>query len=633
MKNLIHKQILVSILLAFLAVSQVPITTGTSEEYLVSSVNIYLLAVSNGNRGVVVNVTLQAYYPGSGKVDIEEENGIIEADTLSSIYYSLRIASLVTGIDYRSFNYRIIFPEKIDLRGTSATLAFTLGFIGLLRRIDYSPKIGLTGIIAPNLIIGNVSGIDAKYYAALRYGLNYVIGPPQLFMFGKKSYVSAIDVFNAYKYYYGDYILPEMQVVGKPFIMVLSNAFNHSYTVLKRKMDLYTEKLGIDIHNLNGSIYYSLANKYYSTGDYYTAASYMFRAYINIYTNIFIKEAMRNPQIMDLLIEWLQRNFTKIFSLINTYEDRLLSRGCNLWNFDVLLNSYIRYSQAKLYYYLGNKSEDLNRKIEFYTASLARLQTVEHWLKLFINKTDQRFIDNIIKNYDVITDYINMSLIYLKSMKYISNSTMKSFEEIINANRTIPWKMLHLGHFFYMLNFNLSLIRGLFDLFISPKTVADLNKTVNGLGYLIASKAGYLPPTMLTTAELIKNYLIEGEKTYNLGSLEYLSLAILVYELMITQQYISLSIQKTIYTYSISHYNIRQDIIPAIVALIIGSFLSGYLYGKIRAKTATSENQVLSYTYSHASHEYFQQAVLEQENLSPDQGEVSGNKERRQDDT
>lgn len=582
--------------LLLLVLSQTSIIAETTNEYLVSSVNTYLLAVTDSNVGVVVNVTLQAYFPGDGEVDIVEKNGVIGEDTLYSIYYSLRLASLVTGIDYKSYNYKIIFPEEIDLKGTSATLAFTLGFIGLFKNIKYSPKIGATGVVAPNLIVGNVSGIDAKYYAALRYGLDYVIGPPQFFRFSLRKYIYAIDVFNAYNYYSGDKILPSIQVMGKPCIKHLINAFNYSYINLKKSIDQYLQRHNINIYSINGSTYYFLANKYYSIGDFYTAASYMFRAYINIYTSILARKAISDPKIPTLLKEWIQHNLTKTKDIIENYETLLLNKYYNIWNFDVFLNAYIRYSQSKLYYYAGNNVTNPIQKTEYYVLSLARMQTVNHWLKLFINKSDPDFLANINDNYDRIIDYTNISLTYLKSMNYIGNLTIKHFKSIVNSNQSNTRKILYLGYYFYTLNQNLSAIRGLFDLFISPKTIIDLNKTINGLGYLIASETGYLAPTMLTTIELVKDYLIEGEKTYDLGVLMSMNLAILVFELMITRQYMRLSSEKTIHTQIVSSHELRYDILPAIITLVIGSFLIGYLIGKIRNKPPTLENQVWFYT-------------------------------------
>ncbi|ADI32233.1 hypothetical protein [Staphylothermus hellenicus] len=593
-------KIVASVFLLLLILSQTSIIADSASKYLVSSTNIYLLAVTNSNMGIVVNVTLQAYFPGEGKIEIIEKNGVVEEDTLYSIYYSLRLASLVTGIDYRSYDYKIIFPEEIYMKGTSATLAFTLGFIGLLKNIRHSPKVGATGVVAPDLIVGNVSGIDAKYYAALRYGLDYVIGPPQFFRHGFRyssgKYIYAIDVFNAYNYYSGNSILPSIHVMGKPFIKYLVNAFNYSYINLKKSIDQYLQRQGLNISSINGSTYYFLANKYYSIGDYYTAASYMFRAYINIYTSILARKALRDPRITALLMEWVQHNLTKTKDLIRNYETLFLNKDYNIWNFDVFLNAYIRYSQSKYYYYAGNNITSPTQKTEYYVLSLARIQTVKHWLKLFINKSDPDFLDNVNNNYDRIIDYINISLIYLKSMNYIGNQTVKYFKSIVNSNQSSLEKTLYLGYYFYTLNQNLSAMRGLFDLFISPKTVIDLNKTINGLGYLIGLETGYLTPTMLTTVELVNDYLVEGEKTYNLGMLMSMNLAILVFELMITRQYMRLSAEKIAYTQIVSSHELRYDVLPAIIALIIGSFLIGYLIGRIKSKPFTLENQVWSYT-------------------------------------
>jgi uncharacterized protein len=146
-KNL-HILALTTILIITISL-QTPIIS--QAKILVSSINIYLLAITRTSHGVVVNVTMESYYPGSGEISIVERGGRIAGDTVSSIKYALRIASLMTGIDYRIYDYRIKFPSNAELSGTSATLAFILGFISLLKRQNISPKIGVTGIIAPNM--------------------------------------------------------------------------------------------------------------------------------------------------------------------------------------------------------------------------------------------------------------------------------------------------------------------------------------------------------------------------------------------------------------------------------------------------------------------------------------------------
>jgi uncharacterized protein len=565
---------------------QTPVVSQT--KILVSSINMYLLAVTRTSHGVVVNVTMESYYPGSGEIDIIEHGGRIAGDTVSSIKYALRIASLMTGIDYKIYDYKVIFPSNAELSGTSATLAFILGFISLLRRQSISPKIGITGVIAPNLVVGNVSGINAKYYAAISYGLNYVIGPPNNVVLGKKKYIYVADAYNAYKYYAGQELLPIILNIDIKKNM-LDNVFIKSYNYFKYKIDTliknYNKILGKTHSNMtvNGTKEYLNAVKYFRKENYYTAASYMFRAFIDISSSIYMWRIERDKTIINKLIKWGMGNKSLTDKLMENLHDKL-EKYPNLWNLDIYLNTYIRYKQAITYLEYANKSKILPEKIKLYMIGIARFATARHWGLLLINTTGERLLEDKDKVLSRIEDYFFYTLEYLSYMRYIGNDTINYYYSLINSNASLLDKIISLGYFFYTLNYNLSLYRGLYDLFITPKVVLQLNNTLYGLGLLLATRTGYMPATTITLLELIRNYMFENETLYSLGILGYMGLAILVYELLLTPYTMVSSTNTSIAAPTIySSKYLRSDILPVIIVLAIGVFMAGYISGWIRA--------------------------------------------------
>ncbi len=571
---------------------QTPITS--QAKTLVSSINIYLLAITRTSHGVVVNVTMESYYPGNGEIYIVERGGRIAGDTVSSIKYALRIASLMTGIDYRIYDYRVRFPNNAELSGTSATLAFILGFISLLRRENTSPKIGITGIIAPNLVVGNVSGINAKYYAAISYGLNYVIGPPNNIVLGRKRYVYVADAYNAYKYYTNKQLLPIIRNINVEKNM-LSNVFIISYNYFKNKVDLlirsYNRILGGKYGNetINGTKEYHNAIKYFKLGDYYTAASYMFRAFIDISSSIYTWRIEKDKKVINKLVKWGMGNKSLTDKLIKILHDKL-EKYPNLWNLDIYLNTYIRYKQAITYLKYADKSRILPEKIKLYIIGIARFITARHWGLLMINTTDKKLLQDKGRILSKVRDYFSYTLEYLSYMRYIGNDTINHYNSLINNNTSLINKIISLGYFFYTLNYNLSLYRGLYDLFITPKVILQLNDTLYGLGLLLAVKTGYVPATMTTLLELVRDYMVENETLYSLGILEYMGLTILVYELLLTPYTIISSPNTSPITPGVySGKYLRSDALPVIIVLVIGVFMAGYISGWIKAARKASE--------------------------------------------
>ncbi len=586
-KKISYLSILLMITLILLHVSITPYSYSIT---IVGETKIYLLALSKNNVGEAINVTIQLLFPGDGKIFIIENNGKIAYDTKISIYYALRLASLYTGISYKLYNYRIIFPPELDLEGTSATLAFTLAFMKLLRNDPVNEDIGATGIVAPNGLIGIVYGIHEKYYAGLRYGLEKIIGPPYLDLENATNYYSSIDVLNAYYEYSGKWILPsisQFQIIGpKNFSLVFIKSYNYFKKSINKIIG-YIKRIPILENISKGLEEYELAEKYFAKNQYYTAASYMFRAYNDLYSLYYTALNQYKENISSILAEYAIQNISFTNEYLHRYVKSFINRP-TYWNYDVLLNSIIRYLQAKLAYNIASFTNETKTKITYYVLAISRAQTALHWLELY-NLSKSKLIDENLINKSLLRlqDFTNVTIKYFTSMNYIGNYTIKQYMNIMKNNTKPVQKLLDLSVLLYNITYNVLLLN-VFQTYYNNKEIFELNNTLTSLSQQLIYYIGEPNPTILTSLEIINNYYKEGEELDALGFIESTSTSILSIELLIFRSLYPYTMG-TGKTYEENPYEelrylgysktfgiIRFTIL--LTSIIITSFIAGYLY-------------------------------------------------------
>ena len=585
--KILYSSTLLIMILILLHVSITPYSYSTT---IVGETKIYLLALSKNNIGEAINVTIQLLFPGNGKVFIIENNGKIAYDTKISIYYSLRLASLYTGINYKLYNYRVIFPPELDLEGTSATLAFTLAFMKLLRDDPVNGDIGATGIVAPNGLIGIVYGIHEKYYAGLRYGLEKIIGPPYLDLENATNYYPSIDVLNAYREYTGKWILPNISRFQLISPKNYSTAFIESYTYFKKSLDKiidHIKEIPILENISEGLKEYELGKKYFEKKQYYTAASYMFRAFNDLYSLYYAALNQNEKNTLMILKKYASQNISYVNKRLQEYLRSFTEKPTH-WNYDVLLNSMIRFIQAKLVYRIALISNETKTKITYYVLSISRAQTALHWLELY-NLINSKPIDATIidKGLARLQDYINITIEYFTSMNYIENNTIKQYMSIVKKNTDPAQKLLELSTLLYNITYEVLLLN-VFQTYYNDKEILELNNTLNSLSQKLIYYTGEPNPTILTSLEIIHNYYKEGEGFDALGFIESSSTSILSIELLIFSNlypyilgagkiYEENPYEELKYLESIDVFKtIRSAIL--LVSITILSFITGYLY-------------------------------------------------------
>jgi len=571
-----------------------PCSSSTNAEKVYST-NLYLLAVDGEGKGLVVKVDLNVYYPGRGNIVVVVEEGYVAEDTRMSIEYAVKIASMLSGVNYAFYDYEFVFPEKAELRGASATLAFVLGLLAFFTGNQPANRTGVTGIVSPNAMVGLVEGLTEKYSAGLEYGLDSIIGPPSQEMLGKTRYTAIIDVFSAYRLYTGNSLYHLMDINSSYASVLrkkLCTAFKSSYSFFRDKAYSIIARFREKASVYNGSLgyrYVILADKYAKGNKWYTAATYAFRSYIELY-RLYLYELNRTGSLSILLEEEarLREEVKQELQRTKQLLDKAVQRVNNLWSLDALLNSYVRYTTALQMYREGEATEDLALRAEIYGLALARAYTAEHWLLITnITLSDTRTfsaVDYNIAN-SILRDALLSSIDYYHSLGILGESKREEYYSVVERAADTPTKLF----INYTLQYHdLSLITEMlsppiFSQFLSVDLIENLNRSFTEVVEHIYSLTGTLPPSTLTLAELTSTYMAENESLEVIGSLYARALSLLIPQLVLAQarSYIevceALCKEAVTVTTTLPLEGYAEiAVILAIVLIGVGSFLAGY---------------------------------------------------------
>ena len=590
-----------SVLLILITLSTLQIIVIGSNEYrLVYTTHIYLLAIREGYGGVVLNTTLNIYYPGTGSVITKVENGKVAYDTITSIKYAIILASMITGVNYKLYDYEFIFPPDTRLRGPSATLEFFLAITTFYKNISYKGGVGATGVIAPNGLIGLVEGLNEKYKAGITYGLSKIIGPPTKNLTNATNYYQVIDIWNAYKIYTGRPLYEEHISIDPKYYVICRNiiedTFRYSYTFFFNKtLELITrlEDLGVkNYESSKGYKYLVLAEKYSDKKRWYTASTYAFRAYIEIH-NLLVNSMFKKHKID--AFNYIDKIGEQVHNRLQTLSVELSSSLRNitdLWDLDALINGFIRYYVALEAYSEGKLTGNPLEKAKLYILALARTYTVEHWLMLLHNNSiygrwfssTEYSLANII-----LRDYLLKSIDYLTILGIFSN---KSREIIISRIPDTTGKPLETFINYTITLYDLGFITQnlkppIFSQFTDSSIIKTLNETMNSITYYLWSKTHTLLPSSITLNELIDGYIRENESLEIIGILYSSEFSALIPYLVLVHSAGLLNNPLSITVITRTEYvtvNIPVNIYYVLILFLLatGAFLIGYGMGKTR---------------------------------------------------
>ncbi len=570
-----HIVVLITLLLIVASIpSATLIYTYNSDRNPIRRLSFPLLAVTDNNTGTIVNITIEEYFPGSGKISIYDPNGFVGYDTTVSIKYALFISAILTDTNYEIYDYRVVFPQNTRIEGTSATLSFIIGFTYLFKTNRSRIDIGSTGLVSPSLIIGNVSAMREKTIAAERIGIRKVIGAinPRI---KENIYIGIPDLLTVYRYlgFTTNYSLPVIPY--KPRIYHI--AFEKSYSYFIEMIDKIIAASGIPMKPKT----YLMAQKYHREGESYVAASYAFRAFIDTIKLYLAKH--NSSSTINTIASWIRGNITKYRLLLDKYLSNI--KNISLWSLDALMNSFIRYMISNYLYSLYKQLHDT----EYLVLSLARIHTAIHWLTpANMSRHHTMILD---PNAGLLDRYVNLTINYFSSMKYINSKYFQTLYLNASTKNNSLMKILYYSYILYLINLNIEgLTVPIFDPFKNYEIISEANKSLYDLFVKLYSRVGDLTPSYLSTIDIIRAYMREGEKPSAIGAIISSQILVSMIELILASHFPKYkSIRGGIeYVGLTIGFNYKTLMIIALVLIAIGSFMFGYEVGRVRSSRVWS---------------------------------------------
>ncbi len=541
---------------------------------------IMLAAVTENKTGIIIPTTIEVF-PGNGNIQIIDQGGKVSESTISSIRYALSVASIITGRTDSPYDYKIIFPKDTDISGTSATLPFTIVFSAILTNTPIRHDYSATGILMPNGIVGNVSGIYLKYNAAILNNIELFIGPYIKSSPGT-NYFPVATIYEAYD------LVTKTSLLGRTNHIIIPSSIdfqNYFINATKEFQNLTKNVLSITPTTYESLAwkFYRLSIKYSKMNDWYTAASYGFRSYMEalIGRSLYLQE--KNPDMYKVwakkLESWYLGNLTlakkNMYRLGNyTYQH------LNLWNIDLYVNTYIRYSIALSSYQLFRATHSITQLV----VALTRIMTAKQWGSIETINTQTITYNELLQTYKMLYRYTNTSINYFVSMKYISNTTSSILKSIEHSENDLV-KLGKLIYIQYLLTDDLlSLQPPVFAPYLTPDYILELNKTVSKLANYLFYMSGTPVLSAMTTIDVARAYAVEMENITVIDGL-------LVSELTLLTMYKAFFINPVyspLQQYSSSEVNVETQVITgtptyetlfyaiAIILISLGAFLAGF---------------------------------------------------------
>ncbi len=355
---------------------------------------IHALAVS-GNTGEVINIDVLMLHPGDGRVYVAASPlpyGSSGTLFITSSQLAMYIASTIAGVNPDNYSF-LIRPQStlIMIGGPSASAYITCAMYALLTNSTFRENITMTGMILPGGIIGPVGGVPLKIEAAAREGFREVLVPAFNYLALSPDeipenvrVIPVVDVYHAIEYFTGKHILytnitlssirkiTTFRVITKYLWDLIYYRFNHTINLAsippedrEAVLNLYNEAI-------------ELANK----GDYYTAASTLYRALIKYYI------AYTNVEVSRRGIQYLYALREDVTNMLRDVETRLqkyTELKLNPLSVDLIVGIYDRVEIAKELlreFDTSMASGDLSKAVELIAEARARTETLYDWLKV-----------------------------------------------------------------------------------------------------------------------------------------------------------------------------------------------------------------------------------------------------------
>lgn len=373
--------------------------------------SVKLLAMSELEEGVyrgsVADLTLEII-PGKGRVFVNTFP-ISKLDTQISMRFAKQIACRHAEADCSRYDFiYTIKAQSSIVGGPSAGAAASVLTSSLLSGDDIDEETAITGTINSGELIGPVGGIKAKIEAASGSGIKTVLIPrgsiekdneTNLTSHAEDNGVEIVEVANleeALSYFTGkEYIKDEARLfVDEQYQRIMRSL---AVDLCERSRILQEEYLNSEF-NANATriaqreesaVNETLrADEAFRANDYYTAASYCFRANINYHTIIYQSRNLSEEQLINISRE--------LDDEIGQVEDNISSKDIDtITDMQAYMITKERISEADERNMLAmdniNDTETASYLLAF---SAERLYSVKSWSSFFGTEGQDFIINN-----------------------------------------------------------------------------------------------------------------------------------------------------------------------------------------------------------------------------------------------
>jgi uncharacterized protein len=389
--------------------------------------------------GVSADLYVRVTCPGKGHVYVETLP-LSQIDLQASTRVAALVASSLANISFNSCDYYAsIKADSPIVGGPSASGVTAVAFASALLRLPLNESIVMTGMIMPDGSIGPVGGLKYKLDAAVSRGakvflvpygqvIDYVYQvleerwgpaiirrtlrvPINLTEYGKSFGVKVLQVASVYE---ALEIFTNKVFKVEPNYELLNTKISQLYGIVSPIIEIWIKDLKNEIENIStrcseikddvlsyvrnryGPLIYSQissmirdlesrlrtvltrARETENLGRVYSAASMYFQALIYAYTEYYLLEALRNPNIISTKIEDLR---FKAYNIMNSIS-QCCEKQLDMAKLSIAINVLDRVYEALIYI---NKTSTLNDIISIASTIAyadARLRTAILWAEL-----------------------------------------------------------------------------------------------------------------------------------------------------------------------------------------------------------------------------------------------------------
>lgn len=366
------------------------IVVGREPEYVAF---IYVPTVIDEEKGEGGVVKIGLYVTNSSTTDIVVEGpDYVAEDTLYVAKLALLVVEKIVGVK-QGYEYHIVVETRGRVAGPSAGAAFAVLLMSAMLGDEIRHDLAMTGALSGDGGVEGVAGLVIKANATKQYGLNELVAPynvlsPPIYEKIKKLNLTIRSVANVLEAYYeatGRRI--SASTTPKVPLAVAEEFQKYAYHVIdeveSRLREVVDEavRAGLEFKIINSTRSFiedkiKKALQALSEGEFYSAASLAFTAYVNLTSlETFSKLFLGNTSVD----EELDNIKTRLRELNSTLTNA--NYTC-LGEFEVIAAAWYRLYDAYETLNAIKEAQTLFEKAKLIAYASARISTAEYWYNL-----------------------------------------------------------------------------------------------------------------------------------------------------------------------------------------------------------------------------------------------------------